>query len=44
MIPDTQREAIIQARVGQGRFRANVQGVERACRVTNVERLDQIHF
>ena len=29
-IPDTQREAIIQARVGQGRFRANVQGVERA--------------
>jgi len=31
-IPDTQREAIILARVGQGKFRANVQGVERACR------------
>jgi len=39
-IPDTEAEAIIQARVGQGRFRANVQGVERACRVTKVERLD----
>jgi putative restriction endonuclease len=39
-IPETQPEAIIQARVGQGRFRANVQGVERACRVTKVERLD----
>jgi len=39
-IPDTQREAIIQARVGQGKFRANVQGVERACRVTKVERLE----
>ena len=37
-IPDTEAEAIIQARVGEGRFRANVQGVERACRVTKVER------
>ena len=37
-IPETQREAIIQARVGQGRFRANVQGVERACRVTKAGR------
>ena len=41
-IPDTQREAIIQARVGQGKFRANVQGVERACRVTKVERLEHL--
>ena len=41
-IPDTQREAIIQARVGQGWFRANVQGVERACRVTKVERLEHL--
>ena len=41
-IPDTRREAIIQARVGQGRFRANVQGVERACRVTKVERLEHL--
>jgi putative restriction endonuclease len=28
--------------VGQGRFRANVQGVERACRVTKVERLEHL--
>jgi hypothetical protein len=41
-IPETQREAIIQARVGQGRFRANVQGVERGCRVTKVERLEYL--
>jgi putative restriction endonuclease len=41
-IPETQREAIIQARVGQGRFRANVQGVERACRMTKVERLEHL--
>ena len=41
-IPDTERHAIIQARVGQGRFRANVQGVEHACRVTNVERLEHL--
>ena len=41
-IPDTQREAIILARVGQGKFRANVQSVERACRVTKVERLEHL--
>ena len=41
-IPDTQREAIILARVGQGKFRANVQGVERACRVTKVERPEHL--
>jgi len=40
--PETEAEAIIQARVGQGRFRANVQGVERACRVTKVERLEHL--
>jgi predicted restriction endonuclease len=28
--------------VGQGRFRANVQGVERACRVTKVERPEHL--
>jgi putative restriction endonuclease len=41
-IPDTQREAIILARVGLGKFRANVQGVERACRVTKVERMENL--
>jgi putative restriction endonuclease len=28
--------------VGQGRFCANAQGVERACRVTKVERLEHL--
>jgi putative restriction endonuclease len=28
--------------VGQGKFRANVQGVERACRVTKVERPEHL--
>jgi putative restriction endonuclease len=41
-IPDTKREAIIQAREGQGKFRANVQGVERAGRVTKLERLEHL--
>ncbi len=41
-IPETQPQAIIQARVGQGRFRASVQGVERAYRVTKVERLEHL--
>jgi hypothetical protein len=41
-IPETEAEAIIQARVGQGRFRADVQGVERACRVTKMERLEHL--
>jgi hypothetical protein len=41
-IPDTEREAIILARVGQVKFRANVQGVERACRVTKVVRPEHL--
>jgi len=41
-IPETEREALIQARRGQGRFRANVQDVERACRVTKVQRLEHL--
>ena len=41
-IPVTDREAIILARVGHGKFRANVQGVERACRVTKVERPEHL--
>jgi putative restriction endonuclease len=41
-IPDTQRKAIIPARLGPGKFRANVQGVERACRVTKVDQLEHL--
>jgi predicted restriction endonuclease len=35
-IGETEREAIIRARKGQGRFRENIATVERACRITGV--------
>jgi putative restriction endonuclease len=35
-IGETEREAIIRARRGQGRFRENVASIERACRITGV--------
>jgi hypothetical protein len=41
-IADTDRQALILARRGQGQFRANVQRIERACRVTKVERLEHL--
>jgi hypothetical protein len=41
-IAETERQALIQARRGQGQFRANVQQIERACRVTNVERPEHL--
>jgi putative restriction endonuclease len=41
-IPETDRTALIQARRGQGRFRDNVRGVERACRITQVERMEHL--
>ena len=39
---ETERQALIQARRGQGQFRANVQQIERACRVTKVERPEHL--
>ena len=35
-IESTTRESLIQARRGQGRFRANVQAVDRSCRMTGI--------
>lgn len=35
-LPETEREALIQARVGQGLFRENVFRIENRCRVTGV--------
>lgn len=35
-VGDTERQALISARVGQGKFRENVAAIERACRVTGV--------
>lgn len=41
-LQDTQRQALIQARRGQGVFRTNVQSFERACRVTKVDRREHL--
>lgn len=41
-IEDTERQALIQARRGQGLFRTNVEQIERACRVTKVERPEHL--
>jgi hypothetical protein len=41
-IEETERQALIQARRGQGLFRANVQQIEQACRVTKVERPEHL--
>jgi putative restriction endonuclease len=35
-LPPTQREAVIQARIGQGQFRKNVARIETHCRITKV--------
>jgi putative restriction endonuclease len=41
-IQDTERAALVQARRGQGEFRANVRSIERACRITKVERMEHL--
>ena len=41
-IAETERQALVMARRGQGVFRANVREVERACRVTKVDRLEHL--
>lgn len=39
---DSEREALVLARRGQGRFRDSVQRLERACRVTGVDRPEHL--
>src|SRR5258705_1734573 len=41
-IPETEREAIVLARRGQGTFKANVMRIERACRITGVTREEHL--
>jgi hypothetical protein len=41
-IPATEREAIITARRGQGKFKEAVMKIERACRVTKVNRVEHL--
>jgi hypothetical protein len=39
---DTEREQLILARLGQGRFKENVRLVESECRITKVQRLEHL--
>ena len=41
-ISPTERTALVQARRGQGLFRDNVRAIERACRITRVERMEHL--
>jgi len=41
-IGETEKSALVQARRGQGQFRANVRSIERACRITRVERMEHL--
>ena len=41
-VPDTDRLALVQARVGQGIFRERVAKIERSCRVTRVDRPEHL--
>lgn len=42
VIRETERTALVQARRGQGLFRDNVRSIERACRITRVERMEHL--
>ena len=41
-IRETERSALVLARRGQGQFRDNVRSIERACRITKVERMEHL--
>ena len=41
-LQETEKQSLIQARRGQGIFRANVQRIERQCRITKVDRPEHL--
>lgn len=41
-VPETEREAVILARRGQGRFKEEVMRIERRCRITGVDRIEHL--
>lgn len=41
-LPDTERQAVVQARRGQGLFKQRVMSIERACRITGVTREEHL--
>ncbi len=42
LVPDTVRQAVVQARRGQGLFKERVMQIERACRITGVTREEHL--
>ncbi|TBR07423.1 MAG: HNH endonuclease, partial [Lysobacter sp.] len=41
-VPETTRQAIVQARRGQGLFKQRVMQIERRCRLTGVDRVEHL--
>ncbi len=41
-VPETDREAIVRARVGQGLFKQRVMQIETSCRITGVDNLSHL--
>lgn len=41
-LEETEKKALVSARRGQGRFRENVRRIERACRITHVDRPEHL--
>jgi hypothetical protein len=41
-ITETERQSLINARIGQGRFKENVRRIETECRITKVDRLEHL--
>lgn len=41
-LPETEKQALVKARRGQGLFRQNVARIERRCRVTGVDRFEHL--
>ena len=41
-LTDTERQAIVSSRIGQGRFKSNVSRIETRCRITKVDRMEHL--
>lgn len=41
-VEETEREALVMARRGQGKFKRNVQQIESRCRITGVEKIEHL--
>lgn len=41
-VPETEREALVMARRGQGKFKQNVMKIESRCRITGVDKIEHL--